>query len=188
VTTSALILIVLGLLLGPGYYAYCEKLSGEEAGRWELQERAQRWTLPDGSIQRFTGHLAFRPVILDLSPKHNDIRLRLTFHAASGTAAGENRYQASLLDLDDQPLAQRDVAVTLDSGESATVDVATVPVRVPSDHVFILEEPGAEKSAVTHVTLVVFQDVERLVPALAWTGAAMLVAGGALLAFALARR
>ena len=46
----------------------------------------------------------------------------------------------------------------------------------------------AQKSVVTHVTLVVFQDVERLVPALAWTGAALLVAGGALLAFALARR
>ena len=70
-TRPALILLVLGLLLGPGYYAYCEYLSGEEVARHELRERADRWTLPDGSIQRFSGHLAYQPVILELTPQRN---------------------------------------------------------------------------------------------------------------------
>jgi hypothetical protein len=183
----ALILIVLGLLLGPGYYAYCAYLSGEEAGRYELQERAERWTLPDGSIQRFSGHLAYRPVILELTPERNDVRLRLTFHAALNAGAGENRYQVTLFDLD-QPVVQRDVEVALSAGHSASVEVATIPVRQPSDHIFILEEVGAETAAVTHVTLIVAQDVERLVPSLAWTGVAMLVGGCIVLAFPLRSR
>jgi hypothetical protein len=185
-TRPALVLIVLGLLLGPGYYAFCEYISGEEAGRYELQDRADRWTLPDGSIQRFSGHLAYRPVILDLTPERNDIRLQLTFHAGLDSAAAENHYQATLFDLD-QPVLQREVQVSLSAGKSASATVATVPVRQPSDHIFLLEEVGPQKAAVTHVTLLVSQNVERLVPSLAWTGIGMLVLGGALLAFPFTR-
>jgi hypothetical protein len=180
----ALILIVLGLLLGPGYYAYCEYLTGEEVARHELRERADRWTLPDGSIQRFSGHLAYQPVILELTPEHNDVRLRLTFHAAADAAPGENQYQATLFDLD-HPVRQRDLEVRLGPGDAQSAVVGIFPVHTPADHVFILEEVGKPGAAVSHVTLTAEQGVARLVSGLAWTGVALLLGGGAVLVYAM---
>jgi hypothetical protein len=179
----AVLLVVLGLLLGPGYYVYCEQLSGQEIGRYELRERAERGTLPDGTIQRFSGHLAFRPILLDLTPQHNDVRLHLTFHAAPDANAATSRYQATLFD-SDHPVLQRDVEVALSAGESRSVTLGTFPIHTPNEHVFVLEEVGAPGAAVATVTVTAAQDVERLVGALAWTGVAMLLAGMGLLAYA----
>lgn len=182
-TRVALLLIVLGLLLGPGYYVYCERLSGQEVGRYELRERAQRWTLPDGTIQRFSGHLAFEPIVLDLTPEHNDVSLRLTFHAAADAQTATNRYQATLFD-SDHPVIQRDVEVALRAGASRSVTLGAFPVHTPNEHVFVLEEVGTPGAAVATVTVTVAQDVERLVASLAWTGVALLLAGMGWLAYA----
>jgi hypothetical protein len=181
------LLIVIGLILGPGYYTYCEYLSGQEIGRYELRERAERWTLPDGTIQRFVGHAAFQPIVLELTPLHNNVSLRLTFHAGADSASGTNHYQATLLD-GDYPVVQRDLEVALKAGESRSFTVASFPVRMPNQHLFVLEELGVPKAAVQQVTVTAAQDVERLIPALAWTGLAALLGGAALVVFAIAVR
>jgi hypothetical protein len=183
-TRPALVLIVLGLLLGPGYYVYCEYLSGEEVARHELRERADRWTLPDGSIQRFSGHLAYQPVILELTPERNDVRLRLTFHAASDAPAGENRYLATLEDVD-HPVRQQDLEIRVAPGAAQSVNIGAFPVRIPAEHVFILEEVGKPAATVSHVILTAEQGVQRLIPALAGTGVALLLAGAVLLVYAM---
>jgi hypothetical protein len=178
----ALLLIVLGLLLGPGYYLYCEHLSGEEIGRYELRERAERWTLADGSVQRFSGHLAYQPVVLELTPERNDVRLRLAFHPAPDAVPGENGYLATLFAFD-HPLLQRELAVAVKAGSSTSAAVATLPVHEPAGHVFVLEEVGRPASAISHVTLTAYQGVERLVASLAWGGVAMLLAVVVLLVY-----
>jgi len=43
---AAAILLILGLLFGPGYYLYSEHFNGRVSARIELTERAERWTLP----------------------------------------------------------------------------------------------------------------------------------------------
>lgn len=178
----ALLLIVLGLLLGPGYYAYCEYLSGQEAGRYELRERAQRWTLPDGSIQRFSGQ-AYQPLPVALTPQHNHVRLRLTFHADANAAAGDNRYQATLFDLD-HPVVQRDLDVSLAPAGTRTLRIPAFAVHSPGEHLLVLEEVGAPQAAVSHVTVTVLQDAQRLIAPLAWGGVALLLGGAALLTYA----
>ena len=62
----AALLIALGLILGPIYSTFWESLSGTLHESRALTERSDRWTLPDGSIQRFRGGLAYRPVALKL--------------------------------------------------------------------------------------------------------------------------
>jgi hypothetical protein len=51
----AALLIALGLILGPIYSIFWESLSGTLHESHALTERSDRWTLPDGSIQRFRG-------------------------------------------------------------------------------------------------------------------------------------
>ena len=58
----AILLIILGAGLGPGYYGYCEHLSRENLQSITVAERADRWTLPDGTIQRTTAKVRVRDV------------------------------------------------------------------------------------------------------------------------------
>lgn len=177
---AALILLVLGVLLGPGYYAFCERLSGEEIGRYDLGEPASRWTLPDGTIQRFSGHRAFQPLLLDLDPARNEFRVTATFHAAPGASAGTNRYLATLA-LAEQPVFQRDLEVALEPGASRSLVIANFPVRLQGAHLLIIEETGTPAAAVAQVTVTVLQNVKPLVRPLAWSGFAMLLLGSVLL-------
>ncbi len=95
---QALLLIVLGLLIGPGYYAFCEHVSGRPGKNYALTERGNRWTLPDGSILRLRGGMAYKPVPLELTPESNSYRLRFSFNVTQADAIdAENNYQVSLL-------------------------------------------------------------------------------------------
>jgi len=40
---AAAILLILGLLFGPGYYLYSQHFNGRVSARVELTERAERW-------------------------------------------------------------------------------------------------------------------------------------------------
>ena len=97
---QALLLIVLGLLIGPGYYVFCEHISGRPGQNYALTERASRWPLPDGSILRLRGAMAYKPLPVELTPESNDYRLRFSFNvtqADSVAADATNEYQVSLL-------------------------------------------------------------------------------------------
>jgi hypothetical protein len=181
----ALLLIVLGLLLGPGYYLFCERLSGRDSASFELGARAERWTLDDGSILHFRSGLAYRPVPLDLHPEHNHVRLSLTFVMPSeGASTGINEYQATLFD-GDHPLLQRTLRVGARPGESTSVTAGTVAIHTPAEHLFVLEELGSPRLTPSRVTLTVRETVEQPVRMLVWSGIALLLAGIGIGAYAL---
>ena len=184
---GTVLLVLLGLLLGPGYYLYCEHLSGRLTATFELSERADRWALPDGSIQRFRGGLAYRPVILDLHPERNFVRLTLTFDMPAEGQQAVNRDQATLFDLD-HPLLQRELAVEARPGASASQRVGTVQVHTPGAHLFLLEELGAPGLTPARVVLTVREEVERPVMPLVWAGIAMLLAGAGWMTYRLVLR
>ena len=175
----ALLLVILGLLLGPSYYLYCEHWSGREAAAVELKERADRWQLADGNIMRFRSGQAYRPVPLDLDPQRNRVRLRLSFEMqmpAAEPSSTSYEYQASLFDLD-QPLVQRTLRVQAKPGGVQSMVVATVAVHTPAEHLFVLEEIGKPPLPPARVVLRVRESVEQPFMPLVWVGAAMLLGG-----------
>ena len=190
VPQRAVVLVILGVLLGPGYQYYIMHLSGRDTARVELRERAERWVLPDGSIERFRSGFAYRPTILELDPARNQVRLRLTFRMASGEsappAAPANEYEATLLEFD-HPLQRRTFKLDAAPGSSHTVDLPAMEVRASGAHLFVLQELGVPARQVSVVTLQVVEEVERMVQPVAWAGTAMLLAGLTWLAWALYR-
>jgi len=181
---AAAILLILGLLFGPGYYLYSEHFNGRVSARIELTERAERWTLPDGTIQRFPGRLAYRPVEVSLHPDRNLALFVLTFDMASegSDAAGENLYQATLFDMD-RPALQQEIHVQAAPGKSARVVLPPVTVRSPLQHLFILEELRSAAQPVQRVRLELRENAEPYVKQLIGIGAGLLLAGIALLAY-----
>jgi hypothetical protein len=42
---TGIVLMMLALVLGPGYFAYCKAWSGKTLGSYALAERGNEWTL-----------------------------------------------------------------------------------------------------------------------------------------------
>lgn len=181
--TAAAILLTLGLMFGPGYYVFHHYFNGRAAVSVELRERAQRWTLPDSTIQRFPGRLAYRPVSLDLHPDRNLALIVLTFDMAPEAAAGaaDNVYLATLFDMD-HPVLQQEIRITAAPGRQARVVLPPVTLRSPFQHLFVLEELAAPRP-VQHVTLSVRDNAEPYLRQLIGVGAGLLLAGAALLVY-----
>jgi hypothetical protein len=191
VPQRAFILIILGALLGPLYQYYIAHYSGRQTATVELRERAERWSLPDGTIQRFRSGLAYRPTVLDLHPDRNRVRLSLTFQMAANplpaVARGSgNEYETTLLEFD-HPLQRHALKIDAAPGSSQTIELPALDVRAPGQHLFVLEEVGKPGREVAAVRLTVTEEVERFVQPVAWVGTAMLMAGLAWLAWALYR-
>jgi hypothetical protein len=176
------LLVMLGLLLGPTYYVFCEYLSGENGDTFVLDERAARWTLPDGTILHVSNGKAFRPVTLKLDPEMNQIAFRLTFEAAPGSSDAPNatdEYQITLLQ-SDQPILERALMIKLAPGGKRSVETGRLAVYYPGAYEFLLQETGAPRVRLSQVTLEVRKKIETLVLPLMWGGFAMLVAGVAI--------
>jgi len=176
------LLLMLGLLLGPTYYIFCEYLSGEDSDTFVLTERAARWTLPDGTILHVSNGKAFRPVTLKLDPEMNRISFRLTFEAAPASPdvpKSIDEYQVTLLQLD-QPIFERALAVKLAQGGKTSVETGKLELYYPGSYELLLQETGTPRVPVSQVTLVVRKKIETPLLPLMWGGFAMLVAGLAL--------
>jgi len=181
VKPATLLLIVLGAIFGPVYFAYCEYLSGETAETHTLTERADRWELPDGAILRFRGGLGYRPVALGLTPELNLYRFRFTFDVARSQASPEdagNDYQVSVL--------QGDVGIFERSFRAAgngAVSVALDPMEIlyRGSYVLLLEEVGRPQLQVAGVKLEVRTKVEKMRAWLVWSGLVMLAFGAAII-------
>ena len=174
-----LLLIVLGTIFGPVYFAYCEYLSGETAETHALTERANRWELPDGAILRFRGGLGYRPVALELTPELNLYRFRFIFDAARTEASSKNTgndYQMSLLQ-GDVGIIERSFHAT----GNGTVAVALDPMEIlyRGSYVLVLEEVGLPQLEVAGVKLEVRTKVEKMRMWLVWGGLVMLAFGAA---------
>jgi hypothetical protein len=174
---QALLLIVLGLLIGPGYYAFCEHLSGRPGQNFALTERGNRWPLPDGSILRLRGGLAYKPLPLELTPESNAYRLSFSFNvtpADSTVADAMNNYQVSLLQ-GDTGVAERSIQVK--GRGNVTVALAPLQIFYPGSYVLVLEEVGTPPLAVSGVSLQIHTGVEKPRMWVAWSGLVLLVFG-----------
>jgi hypothetical protein len=184
---QGLLLIVLGLLFGPGYYAFCQHVSGRAGQTYALTERSDRWTLPDGSILRLRSGQAYKPLPLDLTPDQNGYRFRFSFNVTRTDSNDvANEYQMSLLQ-GDVGVAARSIKVR----GRGKVDVALDPVQIlyPGSYVLVLEEVGKPALGVSGVGLQIDTGVEQPKMWIAWSGLVLLVCGIALLLRdALARR
>jgi hypothetical protein len=183
-------LVMLGLLLGPGYYIVTKYLSGEPGETFTLTERAARWALPDGTILRFARSQAYRPVEVTLNPDMNRIAFQLTFEFAptanefatttgGGTPGASEEYQATLLQAD-QPILRRTFPVDPKAGTSEKVNAGSIEVYYPGSYTFILEGPDVPRVPVSRVTLQVQQKVEPPSLPFVMGGLVLLVVGLAL--------
>ncbi|UCH47124.1 MAG: hypothetical protein JSU95_13640 [Betaproteobacteria bacterium] len=170
------LLLVLGILLGPVYYAYCLFLTGEEAKKVKMTERAARWTTANGSILRFSNGLAYKPVPLELTPAMNRVTLRLNFtldEIADTQQRRELKYQASLVELD-HTVVERPLHVEARASKTQTVDVGPLQILYPAEYLFLLVEVG-DFDAVPQVELVVLENVETPARSIIWTGMGLLI-------------
>jgi hypothetical protein len=176
VKPQALLLIVLGLLIGPGYYGFCEHVSGRAGQTYALTERGNRWTMPDGSILRLRGGMAYKPVPLELTPDSNGYRLRFTFNVTQQGDATDatNEYQVSLLQ-GDNGIAERSIKVN----GRGKVEKVLDPLQIfyPGGYMLVLEEVGAPPLAVSGVSLQIDTGVEKPKMWVAWSGLVLLVFG-----------
>jgi hypothetical protein len=173
------LLVMLGLLLGPTYYVFCQYLSGENGDTLTLTERSARWTLADGAILHFSPGQAFRPLTLKLDPEMNRIAFKLTFEAAPGSSdapKATDEYHVTLLQ-SDQPIFERTLAVDLAPGGQRSVEAGRLTLYYPGAYEFLLVEAGPPRVAISQVTLEVLKKIETPFLPLMWGGFALLVAG-----------
>ena len=170
------LLLVLGILLGPVYYAYCLLISGQTTQTIEMSERASRWVTEDGTILRFANGLAYKPVALALSPDMNRIALRLNFTFTDGNTAQiptDLRYQATLVQLDHTVL-ERPMQLHATHAGTQKVDIGPLEIPYPAEYLFLLEEIG-EPKLIPAVSLEVVKKIETPVRSIVWGGLALLI-------------
>jgi len=164
----------MGLLLGPGYYYFCERLSGEPAETHVLTERAERWELPDGAILRVRSGLAFKPLAFDLAPDKSRYRLRLAFQVERADAipsGASNSYQLSLMQ-GDLTVLERSLEVAGSGKQARTLQ--PFEIFLPGAYVLLLEEIGAPALRVSAVEVELINGVEVAKMWLVWCGVVML--------------
>jgi hypothetical protein len=170
------LLLVIGILLGPVYYAYCLLFSGNTTQTIEMTERASRWVTADGTILRFANGQAYEPVALALSPEMNRIALRLNFTFADrGTEKSplELRYQATLVQLDHTVL-ERPMLLHIAQAGTQTQDIGPLEIPYPAEYLFLLEEAG-EPELVPVLSLELIENIETPVRSIIWTGLGLMM-------------
>jgi hypothetical protein len=176
-------LLMVGLLLGPGYYIVAKYLSGEPGATLTLTDRAARWTLPDGTILHFIRGQAYRPIAVELDPNMNRIAFELKFEFAPAQGGAASRateeYAATLLQAD-QPILQRNLAVDAEPGTTRQIDAGSIEVYYPGSYTFILEGPNSPRVPASKVTVQVRHKVEPLSLPFFVGGLVVLVVGLAL--------
>jgi hypothetical protein len=183
VTRFSILLILAGLLLGPGYFAWAAFFSGGKVAEHRLGEKGARWTLPSGDVMRFSNANAFKPVELQLDPAMNTVGLALVFEVVGDVRVEPvrgNAYQALLL-ADGTPLVEKRVAIS--RGTNPGPDqrwselVATIDVPSAGTYTFVLEETEPPELPLTGISLQVRRNVVRVRMEVVWAGVALLVAG-----------
>jgi hypothetical protein len=183
VTRFSILLILVGLMLGPGYYAWAAFFSGGKVAEHRLGEKGARWTLPSGDVMRFSNANAFKPVELELDPAMNTVGLALVFEVVGDVRVEPvrgNAYQALLLAAG-APLVEKQVAIS--RGANPGPDqlwselVATVDVPSAGTYTFVLAETKPPELPLTGISLQVRRNVVRARMEVVWSGVALLVAG-----------
>lgn len=176
VRPAILILMLLGILLGPAYYAYCVLFSGQVAQTIGFSERASRWTTADGSILRFTNGLAYKPVSLFLSPGMNAVVLRMHFdfdEYAIQESAGELKYQMYLSE-SDHTILERVASIAPARAGTQTVDFGPLEIPYAGDYEFVLSEVG-ERANAPGLTMDVIEKARVPIMNVVWVGMGMMI-------------
>lgn len=190
-TRFALALILMGIVLGPGYFALTTFFSGSQVLVQRLGDKGARFALRSGDVLHFSNANAFQPVEVDLAPALNTVGLALAFEIVGDVRVEPVRssvYRAMLL-ANGTPLLQKEV--TLSRGTEQGPDqqrweqVATVDVPAAGRYVFVLQEMKSELP-VSAVTLQVRRNVARPRMEFVWSGVMLMVVG--VLAFLLGPR
>jgi hypothetical protein len=183
VTRFSVLLILGGLVLGPGYYAWAAFYSGRLVAEHRLGEKGARFTLPSGDVMRFSSANAYRPVELALDPAMNTVGLVLVFEVVGDVHVEPVRGNAyrTLLLADGDPLVEKQV--TISRGANPGPDqrrselVATVDVPRAGTYTFVLEETRPVELPLRSIGLEVRRNVVRARMDVVWAGVAMLTAG-----------
>lgn len=173
---TVVLLLVLGIFLGPAYYAYCLLVSGHTARTIEMTDRASRWTTADGSILHFTNGLAYKPVTLLLTPEMNSVLFRLEFNFGQNTATppkGALKFEASLAE-SDQTVLERPLRLQADKSGTQTVDIGPMEIPYAADYMFLLVEVG-NAATPAKIKLKVIENMKSPVMSIVWTGMALLI-------------
>lgn len=180
---SAILLIVLGLAAGPGYYIATTFFSGGKVTEQRLGEKGERWTLPNGDVLRFSKGNAFKPVELALDPAMNPVGLVLGFEVVGDVhmePVRRNAYHALLL-AGATPVVQKQVTIgrgtELGPNQRWSELVATLDVPAAGDYMFVLEEVAPPELPLAGITIEVRRNVLRPNMDVVWAGVALLVAG-----------
>ena len=174
---TVVLLLVLGVFLGPAYYAYCLLISGEKTRTIAMTERAPRWTTADGSILRFSNGLAYKPVTLLLTPEMNSVMFRLEFNFDGNAATppkGTLTYEASLAE-SDQTVLERPIQLEATASGTQTVDIGPLEIPYAADYMFLLVEVG-DVATPEKVSLEVIEKMQTPVMSIVWTGMGLLIA------------
>jgi hypothetical protein len=186
VNPQATLLIILGLLTGPGYLAWCEYLSGSVAETYLLSERAERWELPDGAILRFRSGMGYKPQPVTFDPALNRYRIQFTFEPANaGERQQANQYQFSVLE-GGTALVTRNLRIG--GGDTLTARIDALEIPYAGKYVLLLEEVGRPPLAINKVQLNIRSRVQVPVMWLAWCGMVLLVFGVGLMVRSLVSR
>ena len=188
----SIVLVLLGLVLGPGFYAWSAFFSGGKVVAYKLGEKGARWTLPSGDVMRFSTANAYEPVELALDPKMNSVGLVLLFEVVGDVRVEPvrgNAYRALLL-ADGTPVVEKPVTIrrgTNQGPDQRWSELAAI-VDVPSagKYAFVLEETAPPELPLAGITLEVRRNIVRPMMQLVWAGVALLVAG--IIGFFLATR
>ena len=179
----AVLLILLGLAFGPGYYAWSTFFSGSNVAEHRLGEKGDRWTLSHGEVMRFSKGNAFKPVELALEPAMNPVGLVLVFEVVGDVhmqPVRGNVYHALLL-RDALPVLQKQVTIgrgtELGPDQRRSELVATLEVPSTGVYTFVLEETEPPELPLGGITLEVRRNVILPRMDVVWAGAALLVAG-----------
>ncbi|MET0217447.1 MAG: hypothetical protein ABW205_05885 [Burkholderiales bacterium] len=179
----AILLVMLGLALGPGYYAWTSFFSGGKVAEHRLGEKGARWTLPNGDVMRFSKGNAFEPVELALDPAMNPVGLVLVFEVVGDVRMEPvrgNEYHALLL-ADALPVVEKQVTIRRGTEQGPNQHrselVATLDVPAAGKYDFVLEETASPELPLAGITLEVRRNVLRPDMDLVWAGVALLVAG-----------
>jgi hypothetical protein len=179
----AIALMLMGLVLGPGYYALTAFFSGSEVLEQRFGEKGARFTLSAGDVLTFSGANAFRPVEIELDPVMNTIGFVLVFDMVGDTHVEPvrgNAYRALLL-ANGAPLFEKAVTVSrgteLGPNQLRSERVATLNVSAAGKYVFVLQETKASELPLAGITLQVRRNVAHTRMGLVWSGVVLLVAG-----------
>jgi len=180
----AILLILLGLALGPAYFVYCQYFSGARVASFPVAERGSAWTLPGGLTLRFQTHAAFKPVTVVLDPGMTPVGFVVNAQFAADTTARtsrSNRYHATVY-LDGAPVMEKAFALSHAGGRnpehvSHSMALGTLAVARAGQYTLVIEERGRQEIALSGIGVEVRRNVRSPVMATVWAGVALIVLG-----------